>query len=133
LPYFFLGRAYAKLREHRKAIAALTNAARLGGNAAPFEASLAYVYARAGQRAKAERILEGFNGARRTGMVWPIDVALVWLGLGETEAALNALEEAYATRSPRMINLNDPFFSELASEPRYQQLLERLRLPSGTC
>jgi len=54
----------------------------------------------------------------------------VWLGLGDTEAALKALEEAYATRSPRMINLNDPFFSELAREPRYQRLLAGLRLPS---
>lgn len=55
LPYFFLGRAHAKLREHRKAIAALTNAARLGGNMALFDANLGYAYARAGQRAKAER------------------------------------------------------------------------------
>jgi hypothetical protein len=57
------------------------------------------------------------NTARRTGAVWAIDLALAWLGLGETKAALNALEEAYAMRAPRMINLNDPFFSELASEP----------------
>src|SRR5439155_1832746 len=54
LPYFCLGRAYAKIREHRKAIAALTNAADFGGNVALFEANLAYAYARAGQRPKAE-------------------------------------------------------------------------------
>ena len=129
MPCFFLGRAYTKLREHRKAITALTNAARLGGQVAIFESSLGYAYARAGQRAKAERILDGFNDARRKGLVSPIDLALVWLGLGETEAALHALEEAYATRSARMINLNDPFFSELAGKPRYQRLLAGLRLP----
>lgn len=133
LPYFFLGRALAKLREYRKAIAALTNAARLGGNIALFDANLGYAYARAGQRAKAERILEGLSTARRTGAVSPIDLALACLSLGETKAALNALEGAYATRAPRMINLNDPFFSELAGEPRYERLLATLQLPSGRC
>jgi hypothetical protein len=87
VPYFFLGCAYTRLREHRKAIASLT-----------------------GQHAKAERILEGLR-----------------------RVALKALEGAHAAREPRMINLNDPFFSELASEPRYQQLLAKLRLPSGSC
>ena len=130
LPSFFLGRAYVKLRDHRKGIAALTNAVRLGGHVAIFESSLGYAYARAGQRAKAEQILDGFNDMQRKAMVAPIDLALVWLGLGDTEAALTALEEAYATRSPRMINLNDPFFSELARESRYQRLLAGLRLPS---
>jgi tetratricopeptide (TPR) repeat protein len=130
LPSFFLGRAYVKLRDHRRGIAALTNAVRLGGHVAIFESSLGYAYARAGQRAKAERILEGFNDMQRKAMVAPIDLALVRLGLGETESALNALEDAYAARAPRMINLNDPFFSELGREPRYQRLLAGLRLPS---
>jgi tetratricopeptide (TPR) repeat protein len=132
LPCFFLGRAYAKLRQHRKAVAALTNAVRLGGHVAIFESSLGYAYARGGQRAKANRILEEFQGAP-PGTISPIDFALVWLGLGETDAALSALEDACAARSPRMINLNDPFFSELASEPRYQGLLATLRLPGRPC
>jgi tetratricopeptide (TPR) repeat protein len=132
LPYFFLGRAYTKIGEHRKAIAALTTAVRLGSNLPLFESSLGYAYAPAGERAKAERILERLNGPRRAG-VSPIDLAVVRLGLGETEAALNALEDGCAGRVPRMINLNDPFFSELAGRPRYQQLLATLRLPSGSC
>ena len=127
LPSFFLGRAYEKLRGHRKGIAALTNAVRLGDHVPIFESSFGYAYARAGQRSKAEQILDGFKGMQRKALVAPIDLALVRLGLGDTEAALNALEE---TRSPRMINLNDPFFSELALEPRYQRLLAGLRLPS---
>ncbi len=132
LPRFFLGRSYAKLGEHRKAVAALTSAVRLGGHIPIFESSLGYAYARAGQRAKAERILEGLHGARPA-TTSPIDLALVWLGLGETDAALSALEDACAARAPRMINLNDPFFSELASEPRYQRLLAVLRLPGRRC
>jgi hypothetical protein len=59
-----------------------------------------------------------------------IDLALVWVGLGETNAALDALEQALAARAPRMINLNDPFFAELAREPRYQRLLVQMGLPA---
>jgi DNA-binding winged helix-turn-helix (wHTH) protein len=131
LPYLFLGRAYAKSGDPRKAIGALTNATRLAGDVPPFEANLAYAYARSGQRAKAERILEGFRSGRHRRVVSPIDVALVCVGMGETQAALAALEDAFAARSARMINLNDPFFSELAGEPRYRQLLVRMGLPSG--
>ena len=133
LPYLFLGRAYAKSGDPRKAIAALTKAARLAGNGPLFEANLAYVYARSGQRAKAERILDGFRSGRHRRVVSPIDVALVCVGMGETQAALAGLEDAFAARSARMINLNDPFFSELAGEPRYRQLLARMGLPSGGC
>jgi DNA-binding winged helix-turn-helix (wHTH) protein len=132
LPYFFLGRAYTKVRQYSKAIAALTNAARLGNHAALFESSLAYAYARAGQRRKAERIVERLDIAAH-GATSAIDIALVSLGLGETNAALNALEQAFAARLPRMINLNDPFFSELADEPRYQRLLADVGLPGRPC
>lgn len=133
LPYLFLGRAYLKSGEPCKAIAALTTAARLAGNAPLVEANLAHAYARSGQRAKARRILEGFKSARQMRVVSPIDVALVCVGMGETLAALTGLEDAFAARAARMINLNDPFFSELAGEPRYQQLLVRMGLPSGGC
>jgi tetratricopeptide (TPR) repeat protein len=132
LPYFFLGRAYTKVRQYSKAIAALTNAARLGNHAALFESSLAYAYARAGQRRKAERIVERLSIAPH-GATSAIDIALVSLGLGETNAALNALEQAFAARLPRMINVNDPFFSELAHEPRYQRLLAGVGLPGRPC
>jgi hypothetical protein len=39
------------------------------------------------------------------------------------------LEEAYRTRAVRMMIAGDPFFSELASDARYQDLMARLRLP----
>jgi tetratricopeptide (TPR) repeat protein len=132
LPSLFLGRAYAKVGELRRAIAALTNAARLAGKVPLFEANLGYAYARAGQHARARRILENFTAGEHARLVSPIDVALVALGLRDSATALTRLEEAYAARAPRLININDPFFSELTGEPRYRQLLSRLGLPSGS-
>ena len=54
---------------------------------------------------------------------------MISLGLGDTEAALRSLEEAYAARQPGTVVAGDPFFSELAPDPRYRDLMARLRLP----
>jgi hypothetical protein len=93
------------------------------------EAALGYVYARAGNRSHAEQILAGFRTRRLTQYVSPIDVAQVCLGLGDIDSAMTVLEEGYRTRTVRMVIIGDPFFSELAPDARYRQLMTRLRLP----
>lgn len=129
LPYFLLGRAYAKNGDFQPAIDALTKALRLAGNVPLFEANLGYAYARAGQRSKAEAILDGFNRGQLARVVSPVQRALISLGLGATEAALTGLEDAYAARAPGTLAAGDPFFSELAAEGRYREVMARLRLP----
>jgi tetratricopeptide (TPR) repeat protein len=126
LLHLFLGRAYAKLEDARNAIASFSRAADLSGRVPLVEAMLGFALARSGQRAAAERILKGFEKDTHLRVVSPMDVAQVCLG--ERERVLTALEDAFDARSPRMINLNDPFFSELADEARYRQLLAHLRL-----
>ena len=54
---------------------------------------------------------------------------MISLGLGATEAALSGLEAAYTARLPGAVVAGDPFFSELATERRYHELMARLRLP----
>jgi hypothetical protein len=94
-----------------------------------FEASLGYAYARSGLRVEAETILERFSRGPIAPRVSPVEQSLIWLGLGETEAALSGLEAAYATRLPGTLIAGDPFFSELAAERRYRELMARLQLP----
>jgi len=129
LPYFLLGRASAKVGDFQRAIAALTEALRLGGSVPRFEASLGYAYARAGLQVEAETILERFSRGPIAPHVSPVEGALIALGLGETEAALSGLEAAYAARLPGTLSAGDPFFSELAGERRYRELMARLQLP----
>ena len=61
-----------------------------------------------------------------------MEPGLVWLGLGDRDAAMTALEEAYRTRALRMPTIVDPFYSELAGERRYRELVARLGLPLRT-
>jgi hypothetical protein len=57
-------------------------------------------------------------------------LAITYVGLGETAKAVTSLKHAYAARAPMMIEIGDPLFSELASEPAYLELLASLRLPN---
>jgi DNA-binding winged helix-turn-helix (wHTH) protein/Tfp pilus assembly protein PilF len=132
LTHMLLGRAYMMVNEPRKAIASLTIAARLSGRLPVIEANLGYAYARAGFGDRARRILHRLNRRNPAHYVSPIDVALVLTGLGEKDAALTALEGAFRTRAARMLVIGDPFFSELAPEPRYRRLLADLQLPRPT-
>lgn len=129
LTHMLLGRGYMLVGEPRKAIASLTTAARLSAYGPIARANLGYAYARGGFPDKARRILEDITRRPSVPYVSPIDVALVLIGLRETDAALTALEDGFRTRASRMLAVVDPLFAELSAEPRYQRLLANLRLP----
>ena len=124
-----LGRAYAKCEDFQNAIRAFRTAARLAGVVPLIEANLGYAYARAGLRPQAVRILERLRRARFAPQASAMELGLVSLGLGDKDAAMAALEDAYRTRAVRMPAIADPFDSELAGEPRYRELVSRLGLP----
>jgi predicted Zn-dependent protease len=127
--YYMLGRAYAKLGEMAEAIAALEKGISLAGWLPVIQATLGYVYARAGARSQAEQILASMRRRQLTHYVSPIDVAHVCLGLGDADAVMAQLEESYRTRAVRMVIVGDPFFAELEADARYRDLMVRLRLP----
>jgi hypothetical protein len=56
------------------------------------------------------------------------NLALVYLGMGDREHALDCLEQAYASNSQWMGWLKeDRVFDTLHSEPRYVALMRKLR------
>jgi hypothetical protein len=59
----------------------------------------------------------------------PIVIAQAYVGLGEKQQALIWLEKAYAQRSDELVSLKvNPVYDPLRGEPRFQELLRRLRL-----
>ena len=53
-----------------------------------------------------------------------------YVALGEVDRALRVMEGAYRRRDGGLILLNaDPRFDSLKSDPRFQQLLQRIGLP----
>lgn len=90
---------------------------------------LAYAYGASGDRAGAIAELEDLKKRSLHGSVTPFNMALVSLGLGDRERALEYLEKAYAADSQWLGWLkNDRIFDPLRSEPRFGALLKKVRL-----
>lgn len=85
--------------------------------------------ARQGRRAEAQRILAEMSAQK--GYVPAFQLALVHLGLGQTDETFRYLEMAYEDRSSALYDyiLIDPQWGVVHDDPRYKDLLRRLRLP----
>jgi serine/threonine-protein kinase len=112
--------------DYPAAIAALERSRKLG--APPFTtAYLAYAYGKAGDRARAMALLEELRRISPGGEPAPFNLALVHLGLGDRQRALDELEQAYAASSQSLVWLKiDRIYDPLRSEPRFVALMRKL-------
>ncbi|MFZ0890526.1 MAG: hypothetical protein WA005_18955, partial [Candidatus Binataceae bacterium] len=96
----------------------------------PFVAAwLGYAYAAAGERGKAQAILAELNQMSSRRFVSPFCAAIIYLGLGDKEQALDGLDKAYETRSSWLCLLKvDKAYDPLRSEPRFIALLKKVGL-----
>ena len=93
-------------------------------------ASLAHAYGLAGKRVEAQKILAELSARAKTKYVSSYQFAVIYLGLGQNEWAIAALEGAYSERSTLLGYLKmDPRFDPLRSDTRFQSLLSRIYLP----
>ena len=105
--------------EFQKAIA-------LSGANTTFSSNLAYVYALAGRRGEAEKILNDQMN-REHGVSNSAQIALIYVGLGKNDQAMIWLERAYEERFNPSI-LARPSFDPLRSDKRFQDLMHRIGL-----
>jgi hypothetical protein len=61
--------------------------------------------------------------------VSPLDIAIVYTGLGDRNSAFQWLEKAYQERTMRIQELPSPIFDSLRSDPRHADLMRRIGLP----
>jgi tetratricopeptide (TPR) repeat protein len=129
-PYMRYGmaRAYRQKRMHKEALSELLVELPHGRHPAVL-AELAGNYAALGQRDEALKIAAEMQERARQGYVGRLNMATLYLALGEREQALEWLEEAYAERHIRLIFLPvEPAFDSLRAEPRFAALLRRVGL-----
>jgi TolB-like protein/Tfp pilus assembly protein PilF len=92
-------------------------------------AFVAYLQARMGDPSAARRLVKELEEAARQGRSTAHNRALLHLGLGDNEAALDALDAAVQERSPFVIGLKtQPVLDPLREHPRFQELLRAVRL-----
>ncbi len=111
--HYNLGRAYVQAGMYQEAIAAFEAAAKLS-RVRQANAALAHAYARLGEVTRAEAML---NDMEKFGAE-PTRLALILLGLGELDRAIEKLEQGFEERSFWMIYLQaDPVYDDLRSRP----------------
>lgn len=125
--HYNLGRAYIQAGMYEEAVASFQAAAELSG-VRQANAALAHAYARLGEVTKADAILDEMEKLKPEST----RLALILLGRGELDRAMEKLEQAFEERSLWMVYLQaDPVYDDLRSHPGFVSLLERMNFPFG--
>ena len=128
--YVTLALAYEGQGERSKAVAALEKAVPRGA-ARKANHWLGYMYAVTGRRAEALEVAAHLEKRSRERYINPQSIAVVYLGLGDKDRAMSWLEKSYEERSFEMLGFSGEPFDALGDDPRFQDMLRRMRLPSA--
>jgi serine/threonine protein kinase/tetratricopeptide (TPR) repeat protein len=126
--------AYARKGNHAQAIAEYEKMGPQGYAVSAenqlIASGLGWIYAVAGRRKDAERVIEHFNTLSSEASVDPYWMAAIYSGLRNKDRAFESLEKSYRQHSGNLAYLKpDPFWDDLRSDPRYADLLRRMGLP----
>jgi serine/threonine protein kinase/tetratricopeptide (TPR) repeat protein len=123
-----LGQAYTQKKEYAEAIAELKKAIEFSGGSSEPLAELGYVFGVSGRKDEARRTLQQLLRPG-DGYMSYYRLAIVYMGLGEKDKALESLELAVRERSPGVVHLKvSPLFIDLRSTQRFQKLLTEIGL-----
>lgn len=125
--YFGLGLTLLQLRRCDEAISALRTAVQKEPGNVFSVAALIYGLGHAGRvreaKIRLEQLLSQYSYVPR----WFL--AMAWVGLNNSERAIEALEEAFQNHEPCVISLKvDPIFDPLRNESRFKGMVRRVGL-----
>jgi tetratricopeptide (TPR) repeat protein len=127
--YVMLGRIYTAQGLHERAIEKLQHAHRLLGDRPDVITTLAYGLARANRRREALDAAQELRRIAKPGMPSPFRIAMIDIGLGNTNQAITGLRQAFAAHDWQVTLLKvEPAFDSLRSDKRFGDLLERVGL-----
>ena len=120
--------SYEKNHNFSEAVATARTAVSLSDSPI-YKAVLAHASVLAGDRTSAIKTLDELKSVSKQRYVSPMDIATIYAGLGDRDAAFEWLEHGYRERTMRIQELPDPTFDSLRTDPRYRDLMGRLGLP----
>ena len=128
-PYFWLGAVYMEQGLKEESIAAFEHAVALSDRAPVALAGLGFGLARAGRTKEAEVIRDELLGASPGHYVPEFYVACLYGALKQKDEAFDWLNRAYSEHANGLSLIQvSPLVDDLRSDPRFSELLTRLRL-----
>lgn len=131
LAYFWLGRIYTSQQRYADADKAFHDIGPLR-TWTPAMAALGYMYGKAGRVQDAKAILAEFDTLTRHGRhASAYAIAAIYAGLGDRERMFQYLDAAYREHSHWLVWLKrDPRWDEFRADPRFENLVRKVGLPS---
>ena len=127
--HWHLGLAYEQKQVFDEAIEEFRKAISLSQGSPLMRAALGHAYAKAQKTYEANKVLNELTELSKHEYVSPLEIAAIYVALGNNEKAFQLLENAYADHSFHLVNLNvSPHFKSIRSNPRFQDLVQRIGL-----
>ena len=131
LAHVYLGFSYLRKNLPEDAIREFGIAGRLAPDEPDAIALRGYACGVAGRGSEAEKALAELAALSKRRYVSAFPIAWVYVGLGNKDRAFEWLEKAYGERACRLVYLNvERAFDPLRSDPRFVDLLRRMKFPS---
>jgi TolB-like protein len=128
--HYELGQALVQKHMYDQAIAEFQRAIELSGHSGAFDSNLGYAYAVSGRKEEALKIVDDLESRHPANYSVDADIALIYVGLDDRDEAIGRLNKAFDARFKASI-LRRPAFDPLRSDPRFQDLLRRMGLPTS--
>ncbi len=124
-----LGRVLLEQGNSESALAHFEEAAKIMGRTPAAVSEAGYCYARIGRIEDAHRAIRELQDFPESQCVSPLNLALVYAGLGEEDLAMAQLELAFQQRVRQLVWVNvDPRFDSVREHPAFLGLIARLGL-----
>jgi serine/threonine-protein kinase len=127
--YRVLGLALSLSDQHEEAERVLREATTIAGAGTYTKVTLAYALARNGKREYGEALAVELAEKRENDYISPVELATLHIALGNTETALDWMQQAYEERRGWMAYLKvHPILDPVRDHPRFQALVAKMRL-----
>jgi DNA-binding winged helix-turn-helix (wHTH) protein/TolB-like protein/tetratricopeptide (TPR) repeat protein len=131
LAHLWLARSYGEVGRLDESLAAATSAEATAPQWSVFLAQRGYTLGAMGRADEARSVRDEMQRLSAQRFVTAYGVALVHAGLGDREQAFAWLEKAFAERSHWLVWTRlDPRWKTLRNDPRFAQLVERMKYPA---
>src|SRR5271170_4088662 len=124
-----LAQAYLEKQMNAEAVAELQKALALSPGSPTIMANLARAYVASGRRSAAEELLGELKKRSSPIASYAPEIAVIYAALGDKDQAMKWLEKGFEERFNPGV-LPRPGLDPLRSDPRFQELIRRIGLPS---